>query len=170
MNRNLKKANGWIVPVLLFLIIAQTAAQSGGNYTMTKFIIGTGGDTSSGGGFIVNGTIGQTATGGQMQGGGFSVYGGFWTPEFTPTAATVTVSGRVFANGTNGLKGAAVVMSNMNGQTQQTRTSLFGYFSFENVEVGQTYIFSVISNRYQFAPQVVTVTDEINMLNFNAID
>ena len=61
---------------------------------------------------------------------------------------------------------AVVVLTDMNGTTRYARTSVFGYYRFEDVEVGQTYIFNVHSKRFRFAPQVVTVMEELTELNF----
>jgi len=44
----------------------------------------------------------------------------------------------------------------------------FGYFRFDEVEVGQTYIFNVIAKKYIFMTQVVSVTEEIDGLNFTS--
>jgi hypothetical protein len=52
-----------------------------------------------------------------------------------------------------------------------TRTTLsngFGYYRFENVAVGASYMFSVRSKWYQFAPRIVTVLEEMEDLNFTA--
>ena len=43
-----------------------------------------------------------------------------------------------------------------------------GYFRFEEVGAGQTYVFSVRHKEYQFTPQVLTVYEEISELNFTA--
>ena len=85
-----------------------------------------------------------------------------------PTAASVSVSGRVLTNNGRGLMNATVTLTNANGITRTARTSTFGYFRFDDVEAGQTYIFSVSSKRYTFASQVVTVTDDLTELNFTA--
>ena len=82
-----------------------------------------------------------------------------------PLAATVNVGGRVSVGG-RGLRNAVVVLTDMQGVSRTSRTSAFGYFRFEEVEVGATYTVSVISKRFQFTPQIVMVTDEISELNF----
>jgi hypothetical protein len=83
----------------------------------------------------------------------------------SPTAASVSISGRVMA-GKQGLSRATVYLTDQKGETRTARTNSFGYFRFEEVEVGETYIINVSSKRYQFNPQVVTLTEEINELNF----
>jgi Carboxypeptidase regulatory-like domain len=82
-----------------------------------------------------------------------------------PTAANVSVSGRVIA-GNRGLTNAIVTMTDQNGVAHSTRTSSFGNYRFDNVEVGQTYVVSVRSKRFQFAPQVVNVVEELSEFNF----
>jgi len=46
------------------------------------------------------------------------------------------------------------------------RTSSFGYYRFDDVLAGETYIVSVTSKRYSFAPQVVSVFEELTDLDF----
>ena len=87
-----------------------------------------------------------------------------------PSAASVTVAGRILTNNGNGLANATVFMTDSFGNIRSARTSSFGYYSFEEVEVGQTYVFSVSSRRYAYAKQVVAINDEVNNLNFYAIE
>ncbi len=82
-----------------------------------------------------------------------------------PTAANVSISGKVLA-GNRGLTNAFVTLTDQNGATRTMRTSSFGYYRFDAVEAGQTYIVAVRSKRYQFAPQVVNVAENLSELNF----
>ena len=84
-----------------------------------------------------------------------------------PTAATVTVAGRVL-NGQRGISRARVTLTDASGSTRSALTNSFGYYSFDEVGAGETYIFSVHSKRYSFATQVVTVTKDLTELNFTA--
>jgi hypothetical protein len=84
-----------------------------------------------------------------------------------PTAASVNVGGRVIALG-RGLANARVVLADQNGQARTALSNAFGYYEFENALAGETYIISISSKRYQFAPQLVSVTDEITDLVFSA--
>jgi hypothetical protein len=86
-----------------------------------------------------------------------------------PTAAHVSVSGRVTVNG-RGLKNAQVMLVDGQGVTIMALTGPFGYYSFHDVEVGETYIVSVVSKRYQFASQVVNLSDELTELNFDMVE
>ena len=89
----------------------------------------------------------------------------------SPSSATVTVGGRI-TNGTGGVSKVTVVMTKPDGSTQTALTNSFGYYQFKEVEIGETYIFSAVSKRYQFTPasQVLTIDDEIANLNFTAIE
>ncbi len=85
-----------------------------------------------------------------------------------PTAASVSIGGRVMVGKGRGLTNAVVTLTASNGETRTARTSSFGYYRFEDVEVGQTLIFTVSHKRYQFGPQVVSVMEQISELNFMA--
>lgn len=84
-----------------------------------------------------------------------------------PTAAEVTVAGRV-TNGKRGIGSAKVYLTDQNGETKTIQTNSLGYYQFRDVGVGKTYIVNILSKRYLFSPQVITVNEEIAELNFNA--
>ncbi len=83
------------------------------------------------------------------------------------TAATVSISGRVTA-GKRYVSNAVVHLTHQNGETQTARTNFFGYYSFKDIAAGETYIINVYSKRYQFNPQVVNLTEDLDELNFTA--
>ncbi len=90
---------------------------------------------------------------------------------FTPgvvTAANVSVSGRVLTPDGRGLRNAMLLMIDSNGTTRSSRTTTFGYFRFNDVEVGETYIFQVQSKQFSFAPQVISINEDLTELNFTA--
>ena len=101
-------------------------------------------------------------------GGGNSVATNYSIMILPPTAASVSVGGRVLNVDRNGVFRAVVTLTDMNGETRTAITNPFGYYRFENISVGETYILSVRSKRYQFAPRVVSVVDELNDLDFTA--
>jgi CSLREA domain-containing protein len=82
-----------------------------------------------------------------------------------PTAAGVTVSGRVIS-GKRGIALATVYLTDQNGVTRTSTTDSNGYYRFEDVEAGGTYIFNVLSKGYLFTPQVITVNEQMDELNF----
>lgn len=87
---------------------------------------------------------------------------------FVPTAANVSVSGRVLTANGRTVHSAIITLTDQNGNTRTARSSSFGNFRFEEVEAGQLYIISVSSKHHQFAPQVIAVNEEITDLNLTA--
>ena len=154
--------------VLLMPILA--AAQTGGQFAITQSVIAGGGANSAGGNFGVTGTNAQPSAGVNSTGGQFGVTGGFWQPFFAPTAALVSVSGRVtMANGI-GIANVRVLMTNQTGASATAVTNTFGNFSFAEVPAGEIYVFTVQSRRYNFSvpSQVLSVTDNVSDLIFIA--
>ena len=83
-----------------------------------------------------------------------------------PTAASVTVSGRVTNSSGRAVARARVTMTDSNGETRYALTNTFGYYRFSKVAAGETYVFSASAKRYEFAPRVLTVNEETSELNF----
>jgi uncharacterized delta-60 repeat protein len=86
-----------------------------------------------------------------------------------PTSANVFVSGKVL-NGKSGIARATVAITGSSGTIRTVKTNSFGVFSIDNLEAGQTYIFSVTAKGSAFAPQVVTVNDNLTDLDFSALE
>ncbi|GIU81304.1 MAG: CSLREA domain-containing protein [Acidobacteria bacterium] len=84
-----------------------------------------------------------------------------------PSAASVTVSGRVFAGSSKGLRNAYVVLTDDQGISRIARTTSFGYYRFDEVEAGRTYILTVQSKRYAYEPKVLFVTEDMTDVNFH---
>ncbi len=87
-----------------------------------------------------------------------------------PNAANVNVGGRVVTAGGNGVSNAVVYFTDSQGVTRTARTGSLGYFRFDDVLAGETYVVVIGHKRYTFAPRVVTVEDEITELDFVAIE
>jgi hypothetical protein len=85
-----------------------------------------------------------------------------------PTAAGVSVSGKVrLANG-RGISRAVVTVTTPAGETRTAMTNPFGHFRFAELEAGRTYVFDVRSKGLQFTPQAVFVSEDLTELNFTA--
>lgn len=82
-----------------------------------------------------------------------------------PTAATVSVSGRVVV-GRKGLLDAVVTLTDQTGARRIAKTSSLGYYHFDDIQTGQTYVIAVKSRGYQFTPQVINVVEDLKELNF----
>jgi len=65
-----------------------------------------------------------------------------------------------------GRQNAIVIMTDSSVVARSFRSTSFGYFRFDNVEVSETYVFQVNSNLSTFAPQVITVNEDFTGLNF----
>ncbi len=85
-----------------------------------------------------------------------------------PTAAAVTVRGRVLSPFGRGVSRALVSMTDSTGQTRTVRTNPFGFYTFGNIEVGATYILEVRAKRYTFTSQALSLTEEATDVNFTA--
>ncbi len=82
-----------------------------------------------------------------------------------PTAASVTVGGRVLING-RGVINAIVTLTDQTGNIRTTHTNSLGYYSFANIAAGETYIFTAQCKKRYFNPQIVSVVEEIENLDF----
>lgn len=83
-----------------------------------------------------------------------------------PTAAGVTVAGRILSGKNRGVSNAFVSLTDSNGEIRVARTNPFGYYQFTEVRAGETYIVSVRHRSYQFTPQIVTVNEELADVDF----
>ncbi len=85
-------------------------------------------------------------------------------------AASVTVGGRVVTARGRGISQAFVTLTNSAGASLMTMTNPFGYFKFNEVQAGETYVIRVRSKRYTFAnpSQVHLVNGDITNLIFTA--
>lgn len=87
-----------------------------------------------------------------------------------PTAANVSVGGRVVTAEGSGISYAIVTLTDIQGNSRTVRTNSFGRFTFYEVAVGETYIISIQSKRFVFSQnaQVVNVMEAINEIVFTA--
>ncbi len=85
-----------------------------------------------------------------------------------PTAATVSVGGRVITGKRLGIGNVLVTLTGSDGQSRTALTDSLGFYSFEDVPAGGTYVISVSHKRYNFtqSAQVQTIVDDTNQVNF----
>ncbi|HQU82835.1 MAG TPA: choice-of-anchor Q domain-containing protein, partial [Pyrinomonadaceae bacterium] len=98
--------------------------------------------------------------------GGFTSTTDYQLQVVPTTAANAEVGGKVLTADGRGISRALVTMTDANGNTKSMRTNSFGYFKFEDVHTGETYVFHVLTKGYNFTPQIVTVNENISELNF----
>ena len=157
--------------ILSVLILGVTAAaQSGGGFEITEAAISSGAGTSSNAGVTVDSTLAQPLSGGPMNGAPFAVTSGFWTfSPLAPTASQAIISGRVRSLDGTGIYNAVLFLQTSLGQIYMTRSSPFGYYIFEEVEVGQTVFITVEHRQFTFEPRSVMVIDSISDLDFQPV-
>lgn len=87
-----------------------------------------------------------------------------------PTAADVSVSGRVQDSTGRGIRNASVSLIDQQGRTHTATTGSFGYYQFDDIATGQTCTVSVAAKRFTFGEpvRVVAVNAELNGLDFIA--
>lgn len=162
------------ITLLIFQIgIAKAQIASGGSYSLTQSVIASGGGTSadSSNFFSITGTIGQSITG-TSNTSPFKVGSGFFTGfPLAPTAAGVTIGGRVFDYNGRGIFSAQVTISDTTGIKRFAITNPFGFYRFPDMPAGQTYILSVNSKVFKFSQstQILFVGEDLTELNFYAL-
>ncbi len=87
---------------------------------------------------------------------------------FSPTAASVDVSGRVFTPAGQPIKNAEIFLTGGDGVVHTTRSNPLGYYFFEEISVGETYILSAKAKQHTFNPVLVNVLDSMTDLNLIA--
>ena len=106
------------------------------------------------------------------------IFGNTLTTTFTSapisilgtTAATVSVSGRVVTQAGRGISGVQLSLTDSNGQTRTAVSTSFGYYHFDAVRTGETYILSANGKHYTFSQplQVLNINEETDEVNFIA--
>lgn len=89
--------------------------------------------------------------------------------QLPPTAAAVTIGGRVLTGDGHGIFRARVALTNSTGETRFAYTNQFGFYRFAEIPVGETYVFEVSHKRFQFIPRAVFLTESLDNLNFTAL-
>ncbi|HEX9928476.1 MAG TPA: LamG-like jellyroll fold domain-containing protein [Pyrinomonadaceae bacterium] len=88
--------------------------------------------------------------------------------NLAPTAALVSVSGRVATAKGRGINRARISLTNAAGETRHAFSNSFGYYRFDDVPAGGTYVLSAQSKQYVFAPptQILFVNEELGKVFF----
>jgi hypothetical protein len=165
---------GWIaILAALHILVAEPyfQVQSGGVFEIDRKVIASGGQTTAGNGFEVLPTIVQPTAGQNTSGGSLHFSSGFWSSSLQPTAATVSISGRVRTSAHQAIGGVRVSITDMAGNTITTISSSFGYYSFQGLEAGRTYLLSVTATKFVFEDPVIIVNaaEDVSDLDFIAL-
>lgn len=98
----------------------------------------------------------------------------FTNTELVPTAAEVPVGGRIVVKTEEGMVGIGSSVVTLTpvaaGERYMAVSNSFGYFQFDSVPVGETYILTVAAKGYSFDPPSMTISvfDPIQDLQFIA--
>jgi hypothetical protein len=95
---------------------------------------------------------------------------GFTIAVTAPTAANVSVGGKITDAFGNAISRVRVSITDSGGITRTTVTNTFGFYNFDAVPVGETYIVSVANKHYQFSPptRIINVNDTLGDVGFTA--
>lgn len=92
-----------------------------------------------------------------------------WTlADLSPTAANVSIGGRVTTAAGNGIGKTTVTLTDQSGNVRVVVTNAFGYYRFENVEAGQSYVIAAQNKRFQFVnpTQIISVRSDVTDADF----
>ncbi|MDQ3799803.1 MAG: carboxypeptidase-like regulatory domain-containing protein [Acidobacteriota bacterium] len=161
------------IAVTSFVAAASAQVASNPPYTLEQSVIASGGGTAADAGNVykIESVIGQPVAGTSSTNGSYTLRSGFFTPApFSPTAAFAKVSGRVLTADGRGIRNVSVTMTSTSGATRMAFSSSFGYFTFEDVPVGEVYILSVRAKQFQFSlnTQVISVSEDVGGISFIA--
>lgn len=103
---------------------------------------------------------------GQLEIDGVSVQ----SPGLVPTAADVSVSGRVSTSDGRGIARARVTLIDSEGVTLSAIASPFGYYQFDGVRAGGTYVLIINDKRYRFEdnPRTINLLESLTSVDFVA--
>ena len=149
MNWQLQTLRNLIAGLLLAVTVFTAHAQS---YSVDWSKISGGGGTSTGGVFSISGTIGQHDASGAMNGGNFSLTGGYWSliqvvqtlglPNLTlthtgnsvtiswPTTSSTTLQQNANLANTSGWVTSGLTVTTANGTSSVTITTTMGNLFF----------------------------------------
>jgi len=141
-------------------LTSQTIAAGNSSVTFTVLV---NGDTTNEPNetFFVNVTnvTGATVADGQGQ--------GTITNDDLATAANVSISGRVLDASGSAVGRARVTLRAADGSTKTTITNSFGYYRFDGVEAGRTYMVQPVARGSVYEARVVNLADTMSNVDFS---
>ncbi len=78
------------------------------------------------------------------------------------TSAGVSVSGRLLTNSGRAVSRGTVSLSDGMGNIRRIQTNTLGYFRFDDVAVGETYVLNATARGYTFHARTLNVMDQIS--------
>jgi Developmentally Regulated MAPK Interacting Protein. len=90
--------------------------------------------------------------------------------SLAPSAAAVSVAGRVSTSNGRSISGAVITMTSDTGTVFSARSNAFGYYTLDGLAAGRVYVVQVSARGWSFDSQTVSVTDDLTGLDFTARD
>jgi hypothetical protein len=88
-------------------------------------------------------------------------------PVFNPpTAAGVSISGRVLSGWGRPISRAILTLTDGNGESRTASTNSLGYYRFEDIEAGQIVTITVAAKGWTYEPRVINLNDNIIDVDF----
>lgn len=155
------------------LLVPASRSQTGGTFDMTHNHVPGGGGGSSGtnseGSFSITGSIGQGVAGTTSTLSTFAIRGGFWAfQDLAPTAARVSISGKVVTASGLPIPQVRVYLIDPNGHARIKLSNSFGNYTFDEIEVGHTYLIGASSSRFEFTERALALNEEMTNLDLIA--
>lgn len=158
---------GTVLAIFIMNVAITALAQSGGQFVITQSAIAGGGaasDDGPGGQFSLTGTIGQSVAGARSFGPAYRMQSGFWHYDIAPTSASISIIGRVVSEFGQPVNRASVRITNSGGVSRSALTNNFGYFIFEGIPVGESYIIEYSARGFLSGSQVIVPMEDISDL------
>lgn len=142
----------------IFIYGDQPGAPSGSTVVLSAGTITT--DTNFAGAPPANGSFATFLTG--------STLVRCSTNGVAPTAASVSVGGRVMTESGRGIRSVKITLTDSSGNTRTATTTAFGYYRFADVAAGETYIISAFGKSYTFSQpsQVLNINGDLTDIDF----
>ena len=86
------------------------------------------------------------------------------------TVPAASISGRVITPDGRGVRGATVTIVDSNGFARTVTTSSFGYYTFDDLTAGASYVIGVSSRQYRFATRTIELTDSLTDVDFTGLE
>ena len=83
-----------------------------------------------------------------------------------PTAAGVSVTGRVLSGYGRAVSRAIVALTDENGETRTATTNSLGYYRFDDVTAGQIVTINVTAKGWTYEPRVINLSESISDVDF----
>ncbi len=92
----------------------------------------------------------------------------FFLEDYTTTSAGARISGRIFTPTGAGLRGAVATLTDSRGFVRRFTAGTLGYFKFDDIVAGETYILGVESRRFKFQQKVINLTEDLTGIEMRA--